>query len=347
MAGEIRDITIIGAGPSGLFGAFYAGMRGASVRLLDALPDLGGQLTALYPEKFIYDVAGFPRILAKDLVKGLAQQALQFHPEVHVAQEVTAMVAEEGGDGRTVFVLTTPSGVHRSRALLVTAGIGAFQPRRLPLADYDHWLGRGLFDKVLVPSAFAGKRVLLVGGGDSAFDWAVNLQAVARSVMLIHRRDGFRAHQATIDQARGLAQEGRLDLRTFWEVKAIHGHDRVEAVTLVNNRTWEEERLEMDAVVPLLGFVSKLGAIATWGLALQKDEVEVNQMMETNLPGIYAAGDIVTYPGKLKLIATGFAEACMAVNNAVHFIYPDRKAFPGHSSNMDGLFGTPAEGAAG
>jgi len=186
-----------------------------------------------------------------------------------------------------------------------------------------------------------------VGGGDSALDWAVNLQGVAESVMLIHRRDGFRAHQATIDQAQQLARDGRLELRTFWEVKAIHGHERIEAVTLVNNRTWEEERHEMDAVIPLLGFVSKLGAIATWGLALQKDEVEVNQKMETNLPGIYAAGDIVTYPGKLKLIATGFAEACMAVNNAVHFIHPERKAFPGHSSNMDALFGAPAEGAAG
>ncbi len=346
MADDIRDLTIIGAGPSGLFGAFYAGMRGASVRLLDALPDLGGQLTALYPEKYIYDVAGFPRILAKDLVKGLVEQAMRFRPEVHVAQEVTAMRTEED-DGRTVFALTTPSGVHRSRALLVTAGIGAFQPRRLPLADYEHWLGRGLYDKVLVPSDFAGKRVLLVGGGDSAFDWAVNLQGVARSVALIHRRDGFRAHQATIDQAWQLARDGRLDLRTFWEVKAIHGRERIEAVTLVDNRTWAEERLEMDAVVPLLGFVSKLGAIATWDLALQKDEVEVNQRMETNLPGIYAAGDIVTYPGKLKLIATGFAEACMAVNNAVHFIYPDRKAHPGHSSNMDGLFGGPAGGATG
>jgi len=347
VGGEIRDITIIGAGPSGLFGAFYAGMRGASVRLLDALPDLGGQLTALYPEKYIYDVAGFPRILAKDLVRGLVEQAMQFRPEVHVAQEVTALRTEEDEGGRVVFALTTPSGVHRSRTLLVTAGIGAFQPRRLPLADHEHWLDRGLFDKVLVPSAFAGKHVLIVGGGDSAFDWAVNLQGVAASVMLIHRRDGFRAHQATIDQARQLAHDGRLGIRTFWEVKAIHGRDRIEAVTLVNNRTWEEERLEMDAVIPLLGFVSKLGAIATWGLTLQKDEVEVNQRMETNLPGIYAAGDIVTYPGKLKLIATGFAEACMAVNNAVHFVYPERKTFPGHSSNMDGLFGVPASGASG
>ncbi len=345
MVDEVRDITIIGGGPSGLFGAFYAGMRGASVRLLDALPELGGQLTALYPEKPIFDVAGFPRVLAKDLVKDLVRQAMQFKPEVHVAQEVTAMRTEEEG-GRPVFVLTTPTGTHRSRTLLVTAGIGAFQPRRLPLADHDHWVGRGLYDKVLEPGTFAGKRVLIVGGGDSAFDWAVGLQGVARSVLMIHRRDGFRAHQATIDQARALAADGRLGLRTFWEVKAIHGQERIEAVTLVNNKTWEEERLEMDAVIPLLGYVSKLGAIATWGLALQKDEVEVNQMMETSVPGIYAAGDIVTYPGKLKLIATGFGEACMAVNNAVHHVYPERKAFPGHSSNMDGVFGADAAGAA-
>ena len=342
---DIRDVTIIGAGPSGLFGAFYAGMRGASVRILDALPDLGGQLTALYPEKYIYDVAGFPKVLAKDLVKGLAQQALQFDPAIHVAQEVTAMHAEPDGQGRPLYELTTPSGTHWSRTILVTAGIGAFEPRRLPLDDYDRWLGHGLYDKVIDPKLFAGRRVLLVGGGDSAFDWAVNLQGVAASIMMIHRRDGFRAHQATIDQVERLCADGRMELRTFSEVKAIHGGERVEGVTLVNNKTKAEERIALDAVIPLLGFISRLGAIAHWGLDLANDEIVVNQRMETNVVGVYAAGDIVTYPGKLKLIATGFGEACTAVNNAVHYVYPDKKAFPGHSSNMERLFGAPAERA--
>lgn len=337
---DIRDITIVGAGPTGLFGAFYAGMRGASCRLIDALPELGGQLTALYPEKYIYDVGGFPRILAKDLVKGLAQQALQFKADVRLAQEVVGMrrVADDGG--RPLFALATPEGDYLSRTIVLAGGIGAFSPRRLPLDDYDAWLGRGMYDKVVDPKAFAGQRVLLVGGGDSAFDWAVNLQGVASSVLMIHRREGFRAHQATIDQVRRLCAEGKMELRTFWEVKAIHGDDRVAAATIKNNKTKEEERVEIDALIPLLGFISNLGDIANWGLRLEKEEVVVNQLMETNLEGIYAAGDIVTYPGKLKLIATGFGEVAIAVNNAVHHLNPAAKLFPGHSSNMEGLFAT-------
>jgi thioredoxin reductase len=335
---DLRDITIIGAGPVGLFGAFYAGMRGASCRLIDALPDLGGQLTALYPEKYIYDVGGFPKVLAKDLVRGLREQALQFQPDVRLAQEVTGMRREADGEGGPRFVLTTPEAEYRSRTLVISAGIGAFSPRKLPLDDYDAWLGRGLFDKVMDPGQFAGQRVLLVGGGDSAFDWAVNLQGVARSILMIHRRDGFRAHQATIDQVARLCDAGRMELRTFWEVKAIHGGDRVEAATLVNTKTGQEERVALDAVIPLLGFVSRLGDIANWGLTLANDEIVVNQLYETNVPGIYAAGDIVTYPGKLKLIATGFGEICSAVNNAVHYLHPEKKTFPGHSSNMDRLF---------
>ncbi len=335
---DIRDITIIGAGPVGLFGAFYAGMRGASVRLVDALPELGGQLTALYPEKYIFDVGGFPKVLAKDLVKGLTQQAMQFAPDIQLAQEVVGLRTETDEAGKAVFVLTTAEGEYRSRSLIVAAGIGAFSPRKLPLDDYDAWLGKGLYDKVIDPKQFAGKRVLLVGGGDSAFDWAVNLQGVAKSILMIHRRDGFRAHQATIDQVQALCAAGKMELRTFWEVKRIHGSGVVEGVTIANSKTKEEEKLALDIVIPLLGFISNLGDIANWGLELQKNDIVVNQLMETGRAGIYAAGDIVTYPGKLKLIATGFGEVCTAVNNAVHWVYPDKKTFPGHSSNMEGVF---------
>ena len=335
---DIRDITIIGAGPVGLFGAFYAGMRGASCRVIDALPELGGQLTALYPEKYIFDVGGFPKILAKDLVKGLRDQAMQFKPDIQLAQEVIGLAQEQGGDGRAVFTLTTPDGTYHTRSIVIAAGIGAFSPRKLPIDDYDKWLGKGLYDKVLDPQLFKGRRVLLVGGGDSAFDWAVNLQGVARSILMIHRRDGFRAHQATIDQVNALCADGKMELRTFWEVKAIHGTGRIEAVTIHQTKTKEEHRVELDIVIPLLGFVSNLGDIANWGLELVKEEIVVNQMMETKRAGIYGAGDIVTYPGKLKLIATGFGEICTAVNNAVHYVYPNKKAFPGHSSNMEGVF---------
>ncbi len=335
--GNIRDVTIIGAGPVGLFGAFYAGMRGASCRIIDALPDLGGQVTALYPEKYLYDVGGFPKILGKDFIRQLVQQGTQFKPDIQLAQEVVGLEAGEDS-GKPVFTLKTASGSFPSRSLVVAAGIGAFSPRKLPIDDYDAWLGRGLHDKVLDPRAFQDQRVLLVGGGDSAFDWAVDLQGIARRVLMIHRRDGFRAHQATIDAVQALHAAGKMELRTFWEVKQIHGDKGIEGVTIINNRTKEEEHVALDAVIPLLGFVSHLGDVANWGLALQKDEIVVNQMMETSRPGIYAAGDVVTYPGKLKLIATGFGEVCTAVNNAVHWIYPEKKQFPGHSSNMEGLF---------
>jgi thioredoxin reductase (NADPH) len=206
------------------------------------------------------------------------------------------------------------------------------------LKDVDHWYGRGVFDRVLDPKAFADKRVLLVGGGDSAFDWAVNLHGIARSILMIHRRDGFRAHHATVQQVQALHAAGKMELRTFWELKGIHGTDWVERVTVHNSKTKEEETIAIDAVIPQLGFLSSLGAIAEWGLEFEKGDIKVGSTMETNLPGIFAAGDITTYTGKLKLIATGVAEASIAVNHAVHFINPAAKVAPGHSSNM-ALFG--------
>jgi len=191
---------------------------------------------------------------------------------------------------------------------------------------------------VLDPKAFSGQRVLLVGGGDSAFDWAVNLQGIARSIVMIHRRDGFRAHAATVRQVQELCAAGKMELRTFWELKMIHGDEQIDAVTVYNSKTKVEERLAVDSVIPQLGFISSLGAIAQWGLDIEKGEIKVSQTMATNLPGVFAAGDITTYPGKLKLIATGAAEAAIAVNHAVHFINPAAKVAPGHSSNM-ALFG--------
>ena len=333
----LTDITIIGAGPTGLFGAFYAGMRGASCRLVDALPALGGQLVALYPEKYIFDVAGFPKVLAKDLVKGLAEQALQFGCEVHLDEIVTGLrKVEDGGIGH--FLLETDKEVYPSRTLLIAGGIGAFEARKLPADGVEVWEGRGLDYKVLDPGGFAGQRVLIVGGGDSAFDWVVNLAPIARSVMLIHRRDGFRAHAATIREVERLQQAGRCDVRTFTEVQTIEGGERIERVTLLNNKTKIVETLPFDAVLPQLGFHSDLGAIKAWGLDTQKAHIVVNRVMSTNVPGIYAAGDIATYEGKLKLIATGAGEAATAVNNAVHYIDPKRKVDPGHSSDLD-IFG--------
>ena len=336
---ELKDISIIGGGPTGLFAAFYAGMRGASARIVDALPALGGQLMALYPEKYIFDVAGFPKVLAKDLVRDMSAQALQFGATTHLGEIVTGLRRVEDGEGAGAhFVLETDGGDYPSRTIVIAAGIGAFEARRLGIEGENGFEDKGLYFKVLDPKQFEGRRVLLVGGGDSAFDWAVNLQGVAQSIMLIHRRDGFRAHAATINQVQELCREGRCDLRTFWEVKKIEGNGKVERVTIFNNKTKEEETLELDAVIPLLGFHSDLGAIKEWGLDTEKADIKVNQLMETNVPGIYAAGDITSYPGKLKLIATGASEACIAVNNAVHHINPKAKVNPGHSSNM-AIFG--------
>ena len=334
---DVKDITIIGAGPTGLFGAFYAGMRGATCRLIDNLDQVGGQLTALYPEKYIFDVAGFPKVLAKELVKGMAEQAFQFKQPVHLGQRVTGL-KRESENGRPAFTVVTDEDEYPSRTVLIAGGIGAFTPRKLPLKDVDRWYERGLCDRILDPQLFRGKRVLLVGGGDSAFDWAVNLQGIARRILMIHRRDGFRAHAATVQQVQALAAAGKMELRTFWELKAIHGGDAIEAVTIVNSKTKAEERVAIDNVIPQLGFISSLGPIAEWGLELEKGDIKVSQTMATNIPGIFAAGDITTYPGKLKLIATGAAEAAIAVNHAVHFINPAAKIEPGHSSNM-ALFG--------
>ena len=350
---DIVDITIIGGGPTGLFGAFYAGMRGATARIVDSLPALGGQLMALYPEKFIFDVAGFPKVLAKDLVRDMTAQALQFGAGVHLGEAVTGLRrVEAGGEGgdhgeggaenRGHFVLETASDDFPTRAILIAAGIGAFEPRKLPIDGIEHYEGKGLFDKVLDPGLFRDQRVLLVGGGDSAFDWAVNLQGIARSVTLVHRRDAFRAHQATVNQVLELARCGDCDVRTFTEVKAVHGAERVEGATLINSKTKEEETIELDAVIPLLGFHSDLGAIKEWGLDIDKADIKVDQLMSTTVEGIWAAGDVTTYPGKLKLIAVGASEACIAVNNAVHWIYPKKKINPGHSSNL-AIFGQPPD----
>jgi thioredoxin reductase len=331
---NLTDITIIGGGPTGLFGAFYAGMRGASCRLVDALPALGGQLMALYPEKYIFDVAGFPKVLAKDLVKGLTEQALQFGCEVRLDEIVTGLRREEEEGGIGHFLLETDKDVYPTRTLLIAAGIGAFEARKLPAEGVEVWEGRGLDYKVLDPTGFAGQRVLIVGGGDSAFDWVVNLAGIARGVTLIHRRDGFRAHAATIREVERLRAAGKCEVRTFTEVKTIEGGERLDRVTLLNNKTGATETLPFDAVLPQLGFHSDLGAIEAWGLDTEKADIVVNRVMQTSVVGIYAAGDVATYEGKLKLIATGAGEACTAVNHAVHYIDPKRKMNPGHSSDL-------------
>lgn len=333
---DIKDITIIGGGPAGLFGLFYAGMRGASAQIVDALPEAGGQLTALYPEKYIFDVAGLPKVLAKDLVRSLVEQAGQFQQPIHLAQRVTALEEENGH-----FVLVTETDRFPTRTILIAAGIGAFSPRRLPQPCAAPWYGRGIYDVVTDPEQFRGRRVVIVGGGDSAFDWGTQLIGRAASVALVHRSDRFRAHDATVAQYQAAVRAGQAALFTFHElhdIKCAGGPDKFTHLELRDIKAKTTRDVEADVVLPLLGFVSDIGPLGEWGLTLEKDEIVVNSMMETGRAGIYAAGDVTTYPGKLKLIATGFGEAATAVNQAVHWIYPEKKVAPGHSSNM-AIFG--------
>jgi ferredoxin/flavodoxin---NADP+ reductase len=330
MTDEIRDITIIGGGPTGLFAAFYSGMRGASTRIVDSLPELGGQLTALYPEKYIFDVGGFPRVLAKDLALELIAQAMQFDPQVVLDTEVSELVREDRGPLR----LVTPNGEHLTRSLVIAGGKGAFEPRRLDVPGYDALLGRGVHYAVKDPEAFHGKRVVVVGGGDSALDWTLILKEKTERLVLVHRRDEFRAHERSVAQLHEAAANGEVEIRVFHEVSEIHGDGAVEAVTLVDSRTDDRIRIEVDTVLTFLGFKPDLGPIQRWGLEVRKNRILVDSLMRTNLPGVFAAGDIVDYEGKLDLIATGFAEAAIAVNNAVHHVDPNARVNPGHSTNM-------------
>lgn len=329
MEAEPKDLTIIGGGPTGLFAAFYAGMRGVTTRIVDSLPELGGQLTALYPEKYVYDVGGFPRILARDLAKNLIEQGLQFGADVRLEEQVLELLPD--GDG---YILTTDRGRYPTRAVLIAGGKGAFSPRALECPGYDAMLGRGVAYHVKDPSHYEGKRVLIVGGGDSAVDWVLNLVDRTTRLILIHRREGFRAHAASMKLLRAAVDDGRVELLTHREVRAIHGDDCVRYVTIFDNRTNEDTTFEVDAVLALIGFKPDLGPIANWGIELERNNIKVNARLETSLPRVYAAGDICTYEGKLELIATGFSEAAMAVNHAVHEIDPKARYNPGHSTNL-------------
>ena len=327
-------MTIIGGGPTGLFASFYAGMRGGTAQIVDNLPELGGQLTALYPEKYIFDVGGYRQILAKDLVKELANQAGQFSFPNHLNQRVVGLEEENGH-----FVLVTETDRFPSRAVIIAAGIGAFTPRRLPQACAEPWYGRGIFDNVVDPEKFRDQKIVIIGGGDSAFDWAHQLRDRAAAVTLVHRSDKYRAHGATVAEVTAAVEAGRTTLLPFHELHDVLSEDdRLTGVTLRDVKTKTTRDVEADSVLPMLGFVSDIGALATWGLTHEKNKIVVNSMMETGRPGIYAAGDIATYPGKLDLIATGFGEAATAVNQAFHWIYPEKKVNPGHSSNM-AIFG--------
>jgi thioredoxin reductase len=315
------DLLIVGAGPAGLFGAYYAGFRGMSVTLVDSLPELGGQVSALYPEKSILDVAGFVNVKGRELVEQLVEQASSAKPTYLLGRTATSLTADDDGvtmgldDGTAV----------RAKVVIVTAGIGKFTPRALPAGV--GWEDRGLVFFVPSFAEYAGRDVVIVGGGDSAFDWAHHLEPIASSITLVHRRDQFRAHQATVDAV--LA--GSTEVITKAQVTALKGEHHVESVEIT---TADGEVLERPAqrVVAALGFIADLSAMHEWGLEFDKRHIRVDTAMRTNVPRIFAAGDITEYEGKVRLIAVGFGEVATAVNNAAVLVDPDAHVFPGHSS---------------
>ena len=317
---DVVDITILGAGPSGLAAAYYAGHRDASVRIIESLEQIGGQVAAVYPEKHVYDVAGYPKIQGQALVDLCAEQGLQYGAEVRLGEEVQTLDRLSENGEELLSVTTDKGGPFRSRALIITAGHGAFEPRKLGVDDIDVWEGKGLHYFVREKDVFRDRTCVIVGGGDSALDWTLGLQDTAKHpIALVHRRDNFRALETSVNEAKQLETEGRVKILTPYEVREVHGDGHISAVTVENTQSGEIEQVDCDALITLLGFHSHLGAIADWGLELEgKRQIKIEPTTcETNLPLVYAAGDVAGYPGKITLITIGMGEAAIAANNAV------------------------------
>ncbi|MGH3712738.1 MAG: NAD(P)/FAD-dependent oxidoreductase [Micromonosporaceae bacterium] len=318
------DLAIVGAGPTGLFAAYYAGFRGLSTAVIDALPEPGGQVTAMYPEKLIYDVAGFPAVRGRELVANLVEQAAPYHPHYLLGERADGLAYESD---RPTLTMDNGNTVHCG-AVMITGGLGSFTPRPLPAAD--EFRGRGIVYFVPELETHRGEDVLVVGGGDSAFDWAMALHPIARQVTMVHRREKFRAHAATVDRVKALG----VPIIVNAQVTEVLGDGRVEGAR-IEARGEEPKVIPAQTIVAALGFTADLGPLADWGFELDKRHIQVDTTMATNLPRIFAAGDISDYPGKVRLIAVGFGEAATAVNNAAVAIDPEAHLFPGHSSNLD------------
>jgi thioredoxin reductase len=326
------DLLIVGAGPVGLFGAYYAGVRTLSTAVLDSLEEPGGQITAMYPEKAIFDVAGFPAIRGRELVDQLVAQAAPFDPDYVLGHQAVGL---ERGDG--TFAVTTSAGLRvECRAIVITGGIGTFSPRPLPAGE--EFVGRGVVHFVPDPSVYKDLNVVVVGGGDSALDWALMLEPIAKSVTLVHRRAQFRAHPHSVE----LVKASTVQILTDAQISGLLGSPALfEAQVSVNGGT---TALPCDKLVAALGFTANLGPLLEWGVEIiGRRHIKVDTKGATSVPGVYAAGDIVDYDGKVRLIATGFGEVATAVNNAAAYLNPDVSAFPGHLSDYapPGAAGSP------
>jgi thioredoxin reductase (NADPH) len=330
----VFDITFIGAGPTGLFGAFYAGLRELTVKIIEALPQPGGQLITLYPEKMIYDTPGFPEVLSKELVQNLIKQTSRWQPTMALSERALKLVQVPlpgGGSDETCWVVETNQDRHFTRTLVIAAGIGAFEPTKLKNESIEPFEGHGVDYMVDDLESYRGLRVLIIGGGDSAVDWALSLAPIAEHVTLIHRREGFRAHDTSVNAL----MESAVDVRVFYELRELQGDGKLERAVIFDNRTDEELTIEIDKTLLALGFKADLGPMREWNLeTIGRRYIQVNNKMETNLPGVYAAGDVALQEDldPLNLIVVGYGQVTVAVNYAYAYLKPGGKVFPGHSS---------------
>lgn len=331
------DLLIVGAGPVGIFGAYYAGVRGLSTAIVDSLSQVGGQVSAMYPEKQIFDIAGFPAVSGRQLIANLVEQAAPYDPQYLLGQEAQDLERVTGEDGRERLVVTTSTGDKiDAGAVIVTGGIGTFTPRTLPAGEA--FLGRGL--EYFVPSSaeYAGQDVVIVGGGDSAVDWANMLHPIAKSVTLVHRRDKFRAHHGSVEQMEAAPVEVVLNA----QVTETVGKDLLETVT-ITPKGEDPRSVPCTKLVAALGFTANLGPLREWGVELHDNRhLVVDPAMRTNVSGVFSAGDITEYDGKVRLIAVGFGEVATAVNNAAVHIDPEAQLFPGHSTDNQPAVPQPA-----
>ena len=316
------DIAIIGAGPTGLFAVFEAGMLKMNCHVIDSLENIGGQCVALYPEKPIYDIPAHPNVLASDLIELLEAQAAPFNPTYHLNQRVDKLVKNDDGS----FLITTSKDTQiKCKAVIIAAGCGAFGPNRPPLANIEEFEGKSVFYAVRNKAEFKDKNVVIAGGGDSAVDWALSLAEISNKIYMVHRRDKFRCAPDNLDKLKKLTLDGKVELVTPFQLDGLEGVDGKLSHVNVKNFGGEVKKLEADYLLPFFGLAMELGPISDWNLNLDKNHIETKQAtMRTSIDGIYAIGDIATYEHKLKLILTGFAEAASACHDAYKIVFPDQ-----------------------
>ncbi len=337
------DILIIGAGPTGLFTVFEAGLLKLKCHLIDALPQPGGQCSEIYPKKPIYDIPAYPEILAGELTEKLLEQSKQFEPGFTLGER--AETIEKQSDG--TFVVTTNKGTqHCAPVVAIAGGLGSFEPRKPALENIENFEDKGVSYMIKDPEVYRDKRVVIAGGGDSALDWSIFLSDVAKEVTLIHRRTEFRGALDSVDKVQELKNNGDINLITPAEVTGLFGADRLESIE-VTKIDQAPQRIETDAFIPLFGLSPKLGPIANWGLEIEKNAIKVNNALDyqTNIPGVFAIGDVNTYPGKLKLILCGFHEATLMCQAAYKIINPGKRLVLKYTtvSGIDGFDGTRKE----